>query len=117
MACKWKAGSKLKTNAGVKAICPGIVQENAMSSHSIERTEAPVLASIPFRLLTWMLSTATMAAASVFFDALALSDMLAASALLALACAIPFQRDAAVEMAISQIMRYQALEGSSTKHR
>jgi hypothetical protein len=43
--------------------------------------------------------------------------MLAASALLALACAIPFQRDAAVEMAIGQIMRYQALEGSSTKHR
>lgn len=88
-----------------------------MCGHSIERTEAPVLASIPFRLLTWMLSTTTMAVASVFFDALALSDMLAASALLALACAIPFQRDDAADMAIGQIMRYQSLDGSSMKHR
>jgi hypothetical protein len=102
---------------GRQAIGPGFDQENAMSSHPIEWTEAPVPASIPFRLLTWMLFTTTMAAASVFFDALAFPDMLAASALLALACAIPFQRDAAVDLAIGQIMRHQALEGSSTKHR
>ena len=91
-----------------------------MNGQLIARTNAPVTASIPLRLLAWMLSAMTMAAAAIFFDALAFPDMLAASALLALACAVPFQNDAPVDLALRQIMRYEVmerrLERRSTKH-
>lgn len=86
-----------------------------MTCHSGGEADVPVHASacLALRLLAWIWSTIVMAVASACFGALAFPDMLAASALLALVCATPFQRDATMELALSQLSRHQALERSS----